>query len=226
MIRARSRAAAGPDPGAAARRASSTARCWRISSWPSGTRIAAGLSPEEARRAARRSFGSIERDEGRRTAISRSVRWIDTLREGRPLRAAAAAARSAALRRRHRRHGDRHRRQRRDVQPRGRRAAEAAALSGAGSHRPRLGGADARRRATGSRTLNLRRLEAAEHVVRGAVGHARAERRADRRRRAVAAGRHAGVGRLLRGLRREGRASAARSSPRRGSAGRGAGRRR
>ena len=40
--------------------------------------IAAGLSPEQARRAARRNFGSIESMKETHRGDERSVRWIDT----------------------------------------------------------------------------------------------------------------------------------------------------
>ena len=85
------------------------------------------------------------------------------------------------------------------------RAAEAAAISRAGTDCPRVGGADSDI-AQRDQHAQLHRLEAAEHVVRGALGRARAERRADRAGGARTTGGHAGVGRLLRCLRREGRA--------------------
>ena len=56
---------------------------WRVKSsptwrWPSCDAIAAGLSPEEARREARRSFGGIEQmKEDHRD--QRSVRWVENL---------------------------------------------------------------------------------------------------------------------------------------------------
>ena len=103
--------------------------------------------------------------------------------EGRPLRTPAAGAGSRLCGRRRQRDGDRHRRQHRDVQPGGRGPPEAASLLRPRAHRPGDGGADPD---DPQRDCDpqFRRLEAAEHVVRGAVGDARAQRRADRSGRA------------------------------------------
>ena len=81
--------------------------------------LAAGLSPEEARRAARRDFGSIERikEEHR---DRRSVRWIETLVKDVRYGLLLLRRDPGFAVRRHQRHGDRHRRQHGDVQPDGR----------------------------------------------------------------------------------------------------------
>ena len=147
--------------------------------------IAAGLSPEEARRAARRSFGSIEsmkeihRDE-------RSVRWIDTfvrdvrygvllLLRDRGFAAIAIGVMAIGI---------------------GANAAmfslvDAVLLKPLPYPDPDrivrvLEDADAVD-AQRDHHAQPARLEAPEHLVRGAVGDARLERGADRRRGAVAA---------------------------------------
>ena len=197
---------------AAASTASWTTKCWRIWSWRSGTRWPPDCRRRRRARGGAPQFWRRRADEGRasRPAQRALARHAG---ERRPLRTPAAGARSGLCRRRR----------------------SACMAIGIGANTAMfslvdavllkplpypepdrivrvMGGADpdvAQR----DRHPQFRRLEAAEHIVRGAVGDARAQRRADRPRRAVAAGGHARVGRLLRGLRREGARSDAPSAP-------------